>query len=135
MMEDLGILPDRRWLRRQWHQQVLKRPQPYNAIWKPSLSRWRKGAQYLSSHRNSLPTSTRHLLPMVHYRFSGPVFGKITAALAERSYSNNSRDHQLLQALIERMREANAPFVYRRSRALDGYGGFLSSRNAIGFKR
>lgn len=134
LMEELGIEPDRKWLRRFWHQRVLKRPQPYNAIWKPSLSRWRKGARYNSSHRNSLAASTRHLLPMVHYRFSGPVFGKIDAALAEQSYSNASRDHRLLKALIEKMAASDAPFVYRRSRALEGYGGFQASGNAKGFK-
>jgi len=132
LYDQFGIAPDPKFFRRFWRKYVVNRAQHYNAIWKPVLSRWRQGAYYKSSHRNTLSASHRHLLPIVHYRFAGSLFDKIDLALTERSYSLGSRDHMLMQELLREMQKQNGAFVCRRSKSIAGYDGFRRTGNAFG---
>jgi hypothetical protein len=104
----------------------------YNTLEKPVLVRWAPGSRYFSSHRTDIGYSRRHLLPILHYRFTGALFRKMEMALRERSYYGNSRDHRLLQALMAEMSLTDQSFLYPGSRLFRNFEDFAATGNAIG---
>ena len=104
----------------------------YNVIRKPALLKWRSDALFLSSHDITLHGSTSILLPLQHFRFSGPVFDKIDRALHEASYSSGSRDHRMLQSLFMEMQRGEASFLCPASRRFTSWADAEATGNASG---
>ena len=100
------------------------------AIRKPVLLRWRDGAHFTSSHAVTLKGSTRMLLPIEHYRFTGSIYSRIETALAEKSYSGGSGDYRRLVSLFEQMKSVDGSFADENSRRAD-ISAFIETRNAI----
>lgn len=104
----------------------------YNSLHKPALIRWPSGARFFSSHSTDIKYSRKHLLPILHFRFTGALYRKIDMALSERSYHGGSRDHRLLQALIADMSKKNSAFLYPRSCCFKSFEDFEKSGNTMG---
>ena len=104
----------------------------YNNIRKPVLVRWGEGSYFRSSHATNLPASTRHLLPIVHFRFSGAVDARVGAALRERSHYLGSSDYRRVHALLRAMADSDGSFLYPRSRPLEDFRDLARTGNAAG---
>lgn len=104
----------------------------YNTLQKPVFSKWPDNAFFQNSHRTNFHATERILLPLIHYRFTSNLCQRIEVALSENSYSSNSRDHRLLSALLEKMADQNADFLYPRSSKFGTYQDLADSGNAFG---
>ena len=110
-----------------------RRPRRYNIISKPSLLKWRDDNYFINSHRTNLPASTRYLLPIQHFRFSGSLGRRIRMALRDKSHFLDSSDYHLLMELLRTMMDKNESFLYRKSRLFESFDDFSETRNAVGF--
>ena len=104
----------------------------YNALFKPTLIKWKNSSYFKNSHNTNLPASSDYLLPIQHYRFAGSLSRKVQVGLLEQSYYLGSRDHRFLAELLRIMNEKNGSFLYSRSRSINSYDDFLLTGNAIG---
>ena len=109
-----------------------QRRRPYNALQKPVLLKWEDNCYFRNSHYANLPASSRHLLPIQHFRFAGSLHRKIRTGLREKSYFLGSIDHRHLRELLHTMEERNGSFVYRKSRPVETFEDFVRTRNAFG---
>ena len=103
----------------------------YNALQKPVLLK-SQGNFYTDSHNTNLPASTKFLLPIQHFRFSGALIRKIGLGLNESSYYRRSADHHLLNELMRAMKVVNGSFLYDKSRALTSFHDLVQTNNARG---
>ncbi len=109
------------------------RPPRYNVIWKPALLKWRDDSYFITPHRTNIIASTRYLLPIQHFRFSGSLGRKIRMALHNNDHFLDSSDYRLLIELLRTMMENNGSFLYRKSRSFESFDDALETQNAIGF--
>ncbi|NBB81742.1 MAG: hypothetical protein GVY36_20280 [Verrucomicrobia bacterium] len=86
------------------------------------MAKWPDGAYFESSHRTSIFGNDKILLPFQHYRFTGALYAKMNMAIREKSYSAGSQEYHLMSDLLHRMQaRGNGTFIYRKSRALNGF--------------
>ncbi len=109
------------------------RPSRYNVISKPALLKWRNNSYFITPHNTNIPASTRYLLPIQHYRFSGSLGRKVRMALRDNVHFLGSSDYRLLMELLRIMMEKNGSFLYQKSRPIESFDDFSETRNAIGF--
>ena len=102
----------------------------YNAIQKPVLVKWGGRIHHGCPHTISASGSTRHLLPIMHFRFTGALYRRIQMAVDEDEYYNHSADYHLLSELLATMKKRSGSFLYDKSRRVSGYAGFRSTGNA-----
>ena len=105
----------------------------YNIMQRPTLLKWSEHDCFFNSHRTSLPSSSRYLLPIQHYRFAGSLLHKVQTGIREKSYYAGSLDHRLLSELLQRMEERNGSFLYAKSRPLESFEDLADTGNALGF--
>lgn len=105
----------------------------YNVISKPALLKWRDDSYFITPHNTNLPASTRYLLPIQHFRFSGSLGQKVRMALQDNSHFLDSSDYRLLMELLCTMMETDGSFLYRKSRPIESFDDFSQTRNAVGF--
>ena len=103
----------------------------YNSLQRPVLVKWEGGVYHDSSHTINVQGSSRHLLPIMHFRFTGALYRRIQMALDdEESHFNHSADYHLLSALLATMKKRSGTFLYDKSRPVSGFAGFRSTGNA-----
>ena len=116
-----------RLLRKAW-----LRRRPHHTLWKPVLLRWGDNCYFRNSHHTNLPASSRHLLPIQHFRFAGSLERRIRMAIHEKNYFLGSIAYRRLRELLWTMEERNGSFLYRKSRPLESFEDLARTRNALG---
>jgi len=102
----------------------------FNYCWKSVLHYWSSDAIFTGSHNTSLPLNNDVMVPIVHYKFTAPIFAKIASAIEEQQYWQASQEYRALKDLLDRMERRRGTFGYRRSRAADTFDAFHDTGNA-----
>jgi hypothetical protein len=102
----------------------------FNYCWKTVLHYWSSEAVFRGSHNTSLPLNHEVMVPIVHYKFTPPVFAKVASAVEEQQYWKASQEYRSLAQLLDRMERRGGTFTYRRSRAADTCDAFHDTGNA-----
>jgi len=103
-----------------------------NTLRKPVLLKWREGAFFESSHIVNLNASTRMLLPIQHFKFTGELHARTNAAIREGAHYAGARDYVVMSALLEKMEAAGGSFLYRHSTRATDFAAFARTGNALG---
>jgi len=103
-----------------------------NTLRKPVLLKWREGAFFESSHIVNLNASTRMLLPIQHFKFTGELRARTDAAIREGAHYAGSRDYVVMSALLEKMEADGGSFLYRHSTRATDFAAFARTGNALG---
>ena len=111
----------------------VRKPLRYNVISKPALLKWETNSYFITPHNTNLSASTRYLLPIQHFRFSGSLGQRVAMALRDNTHFLNSSDYRLLTELLRTMKERNGSFLYRKSRPLESFEDLAETGNAMGF--
>ena len=113
---------------------VFGRPLPKsNIIHKPVLLKWSQDAVFLSSHNVNLKASSRFLLPIRHYKFTGDLYRRMADAIKSGAYSGGSIEYVQIKHLLDSMEQEDFSFLVRRSLGSENFDNFVLSRNALGF--
>jgi len=105
---------------------------PSGRLVKPLLQRWSRGNFYLSSHVTTLSLGHHQLIPLMHYRYTPAIYGKIDWAIPSGGYSKGNSDYQRFDALLSRMAADHARFTCPLSRRFTGFDDLAATGNAIG---
>lgn len=107
------------------------RKSPGGRLIKPILQKWQIGKYYQSSHLTGIPLSTRHLIPIMHYRYTPALVAKIDWAIESGGYSKGNSDYYALQDLLANISECDGSFMGPNSLPAT-YENFVATGNAIG---
>jgi hypothetical protein len=99
----------------------------YNAIHKVPLVRWSQEYEYLSPHTLNRAPCSGLQLPLVHFKFTGSLYGKINSAIASRAYHRQSAEYRGYHDLLTNMKMSEASFLCDFSRKYVNSSDFLGS--------
>ena len=113
--------------------QSLFRVQGYNLIRKVPLVKVSAGDYFLNPHRINIPVSTRYVLPLEHYKFSGQLYSRTEAAIRRKSHHKGSAEYHDIELLLARMTEADGSFLCGCSTSDRSFARYAGSKVALGF--
>jgi len=129
----LPVQPIRRRLRTLFRKRFIRK---LITLHKPILINWRPGNPFLTSHDTVRSRrggyEQRVLLPLIHYKFSPPIYHKIRCAVEENNHYNNSEDWVWTAKMMARLDDDPKGFIGRDSQLVSGWTGFERSGNAFG---
>lgn len=108
-----------------------RRKAPSGTLVKPILQHWQPGAYYLNSHRTTLPLSDQMLLPLLHYRYTPAMLGKLEWAVDQGGYSKGNADYARVEGMLGEMQRQKASFLGKYSTHLTGFEDLRRTGNAI----
>lgn len=110
LLEHFGVLRVRRGLLAKLQRKVGFKLEEHNSLRKPVFLKDFGEHQFFSAHKSSVPGHPTLLIPLVHYKFSGALMKRMTAAIREKTHYQGSRAYEHIKELLERMQAQNAPF-------------------------
>ncbi|PJE29010.1 glycosyltransferase family 2 protein [Pseudooceanicola antarcticus] len=113
--------------------EALYRIPRYNLIRKVPLVKFETGTYYLNPHRINKPVSTRYVLPLEHFKFSGQLYARTEAAIRRKSHFDGSAEYQDIELLLRRMTRAEASFLCKCSSSDRSFSHYARSKVALGF--
>lgn len=93
----------------------------HSMIHKTPLVRWRRGDHFLNCHLTDKPVGPRHLLPILHFKFTADLGRKIDFALESAAYNQGSRSYRLYAGLLAAMKARDGSFTDPVSRPFTGF--------------
>jgi Glycosyl transferase family 2 len=97
----------------------------FNALHKVPLVRWSSELEYLSSHMLNRAPCRGVQLPLMHFKFTGSIFGKVHTAIGSGAYHRQSAEYLVYDDLLSAMLKSDASFLGQCSRSYGGAQDFV----------
>lgn len=127
LFAETGLLPQGSFLKRLRRRLTGYHYAPSDMLYKVPLLYWRKGDVFRNCHTVSKPVSTRHMLPIMHFKFTADLPRKIDFAIETKGYSRASRSYRLYRDLLDRMQAENRSFLCPISRRYRSHADFQAA--------
>jgi hypothetical protein len=127
LLAEAGLQPQGDLLRRLRRRLTGFRYAPTDMIYKVPFLRWEAGDFFRNCHWPAKRASTRHMLPIMHFKFTPDLPRKIDFAIASKGYNRASAGYRLYRDLLDRMKGENRPFLAPVSRRFRGWEDFVEA--------